>query len=108
MCATYWGYSISYGPPDNPKRSGLCGTASSLPKAIQLATADCMYYLGMGYEVRLDGYYEICQQCNGSGTKQRPRLKQVKCCACKGKGQLQSIHVEERIVVPNNVSVVTT
>lgn len=90
---TQWSYSLDYGPPDAPHRSGMCGGKDTQGATIADMFKMATYYLGLGYIVsaKLD---EHCKVCHGTGTKPKRggRLYQfVKCSACKGRKPSETI-----------------
>ena len=85
-------YTLSYGPKDNPRRSGLGSGGSDLADAIVRIARDVAYYQGLGYVVTLDEVWVDCPGCNGEGqipwttpTGKRRLGKFRVCPKCKGK-----------------------
>lgn len=87
---THWTFSLHYGHPSNPRRSGMSGGSETLPEAIAEAFRNVTYYIGLGYVVSVE-FERQCTKCGGCGKVTAGRMKLKACPDCKGLGTFDRI-----------------
>jgi hypothetical protein len=93
VATRYFGWIQCYGPKVNGShpRLGACSVdGDTLPELIADAFRSGIYYLGVGYRVKLEGLSLRCATCQGQGETPH-RLKngtwtRKTCKVCKGLG----------------------